>query len=132
MNLFKLFTLVLMLSVFAACGDDEVECVQTDWVGTYTGTITCTEDGTAEDPEDVTITVTASGTDKLIFEYDTDNSDIETDPLDFNGCDVNVSESDQGLSLTITANLDGDVLTFTDVFTANGESSTCVIAANRN
>jgi len=121
-----------MLSVFAACGDDEVECVQADWVGTYTGTSTCTEDGITEDPEDVTITVTASGTDKLIFKYDTDNSGIETDPYDFNGCDVNASESDQGITLTVTAILDEEFLVFTDELSANGESTRCVIAANRN
>ncbi len=131
MNLFKFFTLVVMLFVFQACGDDD-DCVQADWVGTYSGTIVCTEDGVEEDPEDVVITVTAAGTDQLIFNYDTTNTGLETDPLDVDGCDVNFSASEQGITLTVSADLDGDNLSFTDVFSGNGFSSTCVITATRN
>ncbi len=132
MNLFKLFTLMVLLSVFAACGNDDDDCAQADWVGTYSGTIVCTEDGVEEDPEDVTVTITASGTDQLVFEYDTPSTGLETDPLDISGCDVNFSASEQGITLTVSADLDGDNLKFTDVFSGNGFSSTCVIDATRN
>ena len=133
MKLFKLFTLLMMISVFTACGDDEEDCVQADWVGTYSGTITCTESsGTLEDSGDVTVNITASGSNNIIITYDSDLTEIETEPLAFSGCTLSETVSDGGFSLTITADLAGDELTLTDVFSADTESSTCVINATRN
>ena len=55
-----------MLS-FAACNsdDDSSGCTQADWVGTYNGTVDC--NGVEED---VTVTITASGSDAVIIRYE--------------------------------------------------------------
>ena len=68
MKLFKLLLLFAILSTITACGDDD-DCVQADWVGVYTGTVTCTEDGVVLDTEDVTVTISAEGSDQISIVY---------------------------------------------------------------
>lgn len=130
MNLFKLSFLLILMTFLASCGDDDdSNCVQADWVGTYTGTQTCTgEDATA-----VTVTITASGANDVIIAYDDDAGfGSEFDPLTPSGCDIDKSATEQGLTLEIEASVDGNTFTLKEVFSQGAVSNTCNITATRN
>jgi hypothetical protein len=129
MKLFKLSFLFLALLSVAACGDDDdtIDCTQSDWIGTYAGSIDC--DGTEED---VTVTITSSGTDNLIVIYNTTALETEFDPLPFTSCDLVANSSSGSLTLAINATLDGDRLTFNEATTVDGNTSLCSITATRN
>lgn len=131
MKLLKLSFILLLVSVFAACGGDDEsgsgDCVQADWVGVYTGTINC--DGTGE--EDVTVTITASGTDAVIIKYETATLESEFDPYTPDGCEIDDTQSQSGISLTVEATLDGNTLTFKDILGTSLANITCSLTATK-
>ena len=131
MKLFKLLLLFAILSTITACGDDD-DCVQADWVGVYTGTVVCTEDGVVLDTEDVTVTISAEGSDQISIVYVTPITGLDTDAIDFNGCNVTSSGEDLGVTISVVADLDGDDLVLTDNLTSAMFSSSCVVNATRN
>ena len=129
MNFFRLSFFLLLVVAMTACGKDDdgtVTCTQSDWVGTYEGTLDC--DGTVED---VTVTITASGADAIIIVYETTTVTAEYDPLTPDACDLTATSSDIGISLTVDAALDGNKLAFSEVLTLGGSTSTCDITATR-
>ena len=127
MKLWKLSFVLLTLFFAAACEDEEMPmvCMLSDWVGTYSGTQTC--DG--NDPQNVTVNVTASGADALFFSYSTANGSTTafTMPFTFDGCTVSFSLTESGVTSTVDAELMGDNLSFDD--NAFGD---CMITATRN
>lgn len=134
MNFLKSFTLLLILFSIAACADDDdtpIVCGQSDWVGTYTGTVDC--DGLVLD---ATATITASGTDDIILSYvSVDSTGTETltfDPLPFDGCDLDATASGGGDTVTLDADLNGDELTINTTVTTAAGTSTCRVVATRD
>lgn len=131
MNLFKFFILAIMLSVFAACGDGDEGCVQADWVGTYSGTVSCTNDGVTYDEESVTLTITASGTDRLIISYVTPSLTNEIDPLLFNDCELRINFGQSGATQAFIAELDVENLYYEEHFVSNTSASICEFTVTR-
>lgn len=131
MNLFKFFTLAIMLTVFVACGDDDEGCVQADWVGTYSGTVSCTDDGVTFDEENVTLTITASGTDRLIISYITPSLTNEIDPLSFNDCELIFNIGQSGATQAFIAELDGENLYYEEHFVSNTNAFICEFTVTR-
>jgi hypothetical protein len=129
MNLLRLSFLLLLAVTYASCGDDDdPTCVQADWVGTYTGTITC--DG---DTEDVTVAITASGSDAVFIEYSTMTVDVSyTEPITLENCNLELTGSDMGITVSIAASLDGDNVSLTEIFSGSGFESNCTITATRD
>ncbi len=115
----NLFLILALLFTLSSCGGDD-DCVQADWLGTYTGTEDCNGETT-----DAIITVTAEGDDMIVFLIATDVSTAEFDPLPFDGCNVDMSDSDGTLTLDLSVDLDGNDLTLSSVFTVDNESSRC-------
>ena len=108
MKLLQLFILLTIFSTFTACSnDDDENCNQSDWIGTYTGTINYF---TSQDSvEDVTVTVTSSGSDAIILKYETPTSENEFDPLTPQECQVISGEHvdpPDGELININASLD--------------------------
>lgn len=131
MNLSKISFLLLIALFWSSCGDDDEAmktCTQSDWTGTYAGTLDC-GDG---DVEDVTVTITADGTENIVIEYETSSLTAEFDPIPFSNCDLDFTATDGTLTVTVDAALDGDNLTFNEVISTGASSSTCVIEATRN
>lgn len=125
--MFKLAPLLLAVLFIASCGDDDEDmmvCTQADWVGAYSGTQTCVGD----DPQDVTITFIASGTDSLDIMYESaDGTTVSfTAAFPFEGCSISANSTD----LTVEATLTGDELFFRDVI--NAFDTDCSINATRN
>lgn len=129
MNFFKLSILFAFIVVLAGCKDDEPEpvvCTQANWIGTYVGTQDC--DG---DVEDLTVTITASGTDAIVIFHETTSVETTFDPLTPSGCSLDATNSDQGLTLTISSSISGDEFTLVETFSDGTETSTCTITATR-
>lgn len=131
MKLFKLTFLLFTLLSVAACGDDEEvtpTCEQADWVGTYTATTDCTSDQS----ESVVLTVTAVGTDSLVFAYvNADNSSsLEIGPLSFDGCDIDLVDTEE--EVTLTANLNNSSVMLTIGSTDATAGPGCTISGTRN
>ncbi|MEM9525864.1 MAG: hypothetical protein AAGA31_04595 [Bacteroidota bacterium] len=136
MKTLKLSFFALVVLCFAACQDDDdtpAVCTQSDWVGSYSGTVTC--DG---DTDDVEVTITASGTDNIVIEYtvtDTANTVVLTttyDPLPFNSCDFSNMASGGGFTASIMADLSGNSLSLSETLSDSTTTSTCQIMATRN
>lgn len=129
MNFLKLSFFALLVVAMAACNKDDDNppiCTQSDWVGTYDGTIDC--DGSTEN---VTIIIAASGTTALDISYSTSTSSTTyTEPLTPVNCDLDFTATDAGLTLTVDASLNGDNLTFKEAISGN-ISSICEITATR-
>ena len=136
----KLTYILILAIILAACGednDDNVEsCAQSNWVGTYTGTLNCDGDFTLD--EGVDVTITADGSDAIVICYaspSTKNCYLAITP---EGCDINNdnTQSGGGVTVTINASLDGDNLTISEVVDAEVGSGvpsyTCTITATRN
>lgn len=116
------FNFLLLLAVglfFTSCGSDE--CTQDDWVGTYTGTISCPD----EDPEDTTYVITAGATDNEIL--------IDGDAVTFDGCKISITEVDPffGAEITLELELDGNNLNGTASTTLLGITATCDITSSK-
>ncbi|TXF85685.1 hypothetical protein FUA23_20225 [Neolewinella aurantiaca] len=135
MKVLKLSLFLFAILSITACGDDDDQmaavCSQSDWVGTYSGTITCVEDGDT-DTEDVTVTITASGADNIIVSYEQPGITTTYDPLPFTNCEFSLTASEQGITLTSTGETDGNNITLTEIYSAGTESSTCTIEATRD
>lgn len=121
------FLVMGMLLISPGCKkDDDNKCTQSDWVGTYKGTVTC--DGTSED---VTLTITASGAAAIVIKYETANGTTEYDPQTPDGCKLNISGTDGGITATINATLDGSKLTLSESLSGGGITSSCNITVTR-
>lgn len=126
-SLLSFLVMGLVLTTISCKKDkDSDSCSQSDWVGTYAGTVTC--DGTTED---VTVTITANGSSNIDIKYETGFSSTEIDDLAPSGCSLSRSGSFGGFSSTVNATLDGDKLTFSDETSFGGTTETCSITANR-
>ena len=134
MKFLKILFLMALVATFTACGDDEedlpTDCVQADWVGTYTGTSSCT--ASTGDEDDATVIITASGTDAVIVVTIIPGLESEYDPIVIDACRLEFSDTDSGITLSVDAMLDGDELIFDEIFEAGGQSETCTIIATRN
>lgn len=118
----------MLVLLIAACNDDDTDdCMQSDWVGTYTGTAVC--DGVSDS---TIVIITASGSEAVIIEYEVGGLTTTYDPITPNGCLIDYSESQSGLTIDFDAAINMDNLTFTEVLSGNGQSSTCVITATRD
>lgn len=134
MNFLKSSFLLLALLSIVACNDDDdtpIVCGQSDWVGTYAGTIDCGGVVT-----DATATVTASGTDNIILSYistdTTGSATLTFDPLPFDGCDLNATAAGGGDSITLDADLSGDELTIDVTTTTIAGTTMCRLVATRD
>ncbi len=130
MKTFKLSLLLLAILSIAACSDDDdgmTTCLQSDWVGTYSGTVDC--DGVTED---VTVTVAASGTANLLVSYQSPTVQTNFDPLPFSNCDLVATATGAGFTVTLDADLAGNQLTLEEVISDSTSTSTCLITATRN
>lgn len=125
MKFLKASLLLMSILAFASCGDDDA-CTQSDWVGVYTGTANC--DGTSEN---VTVTITASGSENIKIVYETPTVLTEYDPFTPDGCSLNVSQSQAGASISVNATLDGESLSLTEAIDFGGLSTNCSISASR-
>lgn len=135
-NLLKLSILLALGFGINACKDKEEPsvtpvvntstCKQSDWVGSYSGIMDC--DG---DTATTVFTISASGSDALIIKYDQENLSAEFDPITPSGCKLDKTTSESGITLHVEANIDGDKLTFKEIFTFDGESDTCMTTAMR-
>ncbi len=129
MNFLKSSLFALLVVGFVACKKDDDSsstCTQSDWVGTYEGTTDC--GGTSED---VTVTITASGTDAIVIEYATPSLTSTYDPITPSNCSINESGTDLGITLTVDADLDGDKLTIKETISGGGADFTCNLTATR-
>ena len=130
MNFLKLSLFLATIFCLAACGDDDdatPTCSQANWTGEYTGTQSC-----AGISEDVTVTITANGAEAIVVFYETPTGTTEYYPLTPVECDLDVSDSDAGLTITVDASLDGDNLSLIESISAGGATSSCTITATRN
>ena len=128
MKLLKLSFLLVLITFLSACSDDDDPvCLQSDWVGTYTGTINCA--GTTEDVE---VVITAAGPDAVIINYDSDTMGSVYDPIIPNGCDIDLTDSDGTFTLIVDAFLDGDNLILREDLGTTTATLTCNITATRN
>ena len=129
MKAFKLTFLLLTLLTIAACEDDEdpIVCGQSDWVGTYEGTIDC--DGTVED---VTLVITASGADNIVVVYSTATQSTTYDPLPFTECTLVNMASGGGVSANINLALNGNTLTLDETLSIDTTSTNCMATLTRN
>lgn len=121
--------MALSLLILVGCKEDEPEppaCDQSNWTGTYVGSQDC--DGTVED---VTVTITSSGTTDVIFAYELSGLEVTYDPLTINGCSLDATNEDMGLSLTVNASISGDEFSLTEVLSDGTTTSNCVITATR-
>ena len=123
------FLIIGLLATTAGCKDEDGDsdtCMQSDWVGSYTGTVNC--DGQTEN---VTLTITASGTDAIDIEYNTGTATTTLGPLTFNNCNIDLSTTDSGVTISVKATLDGDNLTVMESLSGGGIDSSCDITATR-
>lgn len=131
MNFLRLAFILMLFIGLSNCkknDDDAATCTQADWVGTYSGTIDC-DDGSSES---VTVTITADGTADIVIEHATVSVTTEYDPLTPSNCNIDVSNSAGGFSVSINASLDGNNLEIEETLSGGGNSSTCTITATRN
>ncbi|PHN00884.1 hypothetical protein [Flavilitoribacter nigricans] len=120
--------LMVLLAVSSCKKDDDTmtTCTPADWVGTYVGTIDC--DGNTED---ITVTITASGTDDIIISYQTATVSADYDPLPPDGCDLDISASGGGFTASVDGELDGNSLTFTETISDGTNTTSCSVTATR-
>ena len=129
MKFLKLSILLLAVLCFNACGDDDADpvCTQAEWTGTYEGSIDC-----AGDTEDAVVTITASGTNDVIIIFETPSYTIEYDPLTPSGCDIDRTDTDMGITLTVDVVLDGDNFTLIQTVSSDTGTNLCTLTATRN
>ena len=122
------FSAVVLFAV--ACDNDGETCISSDWVGTYTGTADC--DGTVSNTA-VTITESSS---LITIEYvvsDSTGSITTTYPATaIDGCAYSLTQSDNGLTMTVAASIDGDNLSINEVITNGTDTFTCDVTATRD
>lgn len=144
MNVFRMAFLFAVLFFLTACSEEDgaTDCEQSDWVGTYSGTIDC--DG---ETEAVTLVITALGDSDIIVSYSTalvsDYSPGQTTP---DGCEIEHTLSEGGLEIVIMATLSESELIYEEEITTTDisfggsvgsgvggeQSSTCIINATKD
>lgn len=119
------FSFMILALSWSSCDDDSiVPCSQEAWRGTYNGIIDCNGS-----QEEVTLIITASGTDAIRIRYQTAlSSTVIMDPITPNEC---VFDAATPTGTMISAELDGNSITYTEVI-SGVFSSTCVITATKN
>lgn len=125
MKIQKLLPCLILILLLTACSKDD-DCTQMDWVDTYVGTVDC--DGTVED---VTIIITASGSDAVIIESETVTVTTTYEAITIDGCELNLSDSALGFSADIEAELNGNQLSISESFSGGGFDSECKYTATR-
>lgn len=131
MKLLKLTSAILLsfilLSSCGGDGDDDV-CTQSDWTGTYVGTEDCDSESVP-----VEIMISADGSDSVTirYEYSDGSGYVEFDPIQFDGCSLSITDSQDGISLTINATIEDSTFTMTEEFSSDGESASCTIAGTK-
>lgn len=124
--------LLLIILTWFACNntEDEPACIQSDWVGTYEGTLTCDVNTTA-----VTVTIRAGDMDAILIEYEfqdgATNTTIVFDPITPDACSIDEMGSNNGLTARIDATLDGDNLTLIESLSDGVNTDSCEIMATR-
>ena len=131
MKLLKPSILLTTIFFMTACSKEEA-CLQSDWLGTYTGTESCSGDN-----KDVIVTITADGTNGIVLTTKSEFGEIEYPSIAPINCDFEYDSSDYGgafpeISLTLDGALDGNTLTIIDVLRFEDYLSTCKITATRN
>lgn len=132
MNFLKLSFLLMLAVAFFSCDDDDETktCTQSDWIGSYTGTIDC--DG---ETADVTVVITESGSEEIVVKYDYTVESVtissEYDPLKPDNCNYSESSSAGGISGSVKMNLDGDQLTIEEVLSDGTTTATCNLNTTR-
>lgn len=103
------------LIVMFSCGDDNGDCVQADYIGTWTGTESCTPLGTENN---VTITVIEKGN-----ALEIDGGEFVTDEVGIDGCSVSRDATTFGTGFKYSGSLsdDGGTLTLTHTQELVGE-----------
>ncbi len=121
--------LFVFLTTATSCEDDEdIVCLQSNWIGTYSGVIDC-----AGTEEDLTLTITADGADNIVISYETPTTTVSFTPIPFNNCDLEASFTQDNLTISIASNLTGgEVLNLMQTIVDGTTTSVCEIAATRN
>jgi hypothetical protein len=128
MKLLKLSLLVALVFSFTACDDETDTCIESNWVGNYTGTQDC--DGTLED---VTVTITAGSGDSIIIKTESAGLTTTFDPMMFEACSLSSTVTENGVTATTTASIiSSSILSIKEVYTGNGSTTTCTISATRD
>ncbi len=127
MNLLKLSFLLVAIVALSACNkdDDSSDCVQADWVGTYTGVEDC--QGITDS---ITITIVASGSDITVS---TDGTSLYG-TMSLDGCEAKLDNSVGGAGQIYEAELNGTSLTLKDIVDVPivGSSTICTVTATKN
>lgn len=100
-NLFSAYAILLLITVFASCGEDEISsCEQSNFVGTYTivGDSICSADNTITGPQ--SFFLTAGSTENTVLENG--EEDLILTIVDCEASDDFVSYSLDGENLTST------------------------------
>lgn len=108
-----------------SCGSDD--CTSDDFIGSYTGTIVCSDGQT----EDVTAAISEGNDNSIVIVIDGESYDVEID-----GCDLIIPETSFeffGIVTTTSGEgeLDGSVLSITQKLSAFGISETCDIVMSK-
>ena len=121
--------LFVFLTTATSCEDDEdIVCLQSNWIGTYSGVIDC-----AGTEEDLTLTITADGADNIVISYETPTTTVDFTPIPFNNCNLEASFTQDNLTISIASNLTGgEVLNLMQTIVDGTTTSVCEIAATRN
>ncbi len=122
--------LIILCGFCAACGEQEPDCLQSDFVDSYLGTMECV--GTAA--EEVTVTITAEGTNAVNFAYEAPSGTGSfTDAFTVESCDLERVLTDSGFTSTVRISLEGDKLSYSEVIldALGVELSNCTILASR-
>lgn len=101
-------------------------CALSRWAGTYVGTADC--NGSVED---VTVTITTSGADVIIINYETRSRTGNSGLLIPIDCSVNDFSTTGSINTSWEAELDGDNVSVTETVTGVGGDFSCVITAVR-
>jgi len=123
-----LFYLVVFFSIITvtSCGGDG-DCVQKDWVGTWSGTFV----DEAGDQVTTVAMITAVGTDQIQFSSD----GVDYDPVTISGCNFEIDQTVESflgdLGAKIDANLDGDQIDMDVEATLFGITTSHNVVLNR-
>lgn len=125
--LFGMFFSVLFFAT-TGCGDDEPDCVQADYIGTYNST-----GGSCSDPSVSVLgakyTITPGSASDEIKIADEDGITYTTK---IDGCKIEKIEQDLGvLKTTIEGSLEGNVITFNTKLTSGGNTVTCTFIGTK-
>ena len=121
----NLLGLLLFCFILASCGGDS--CSEADFVGSWSGTIACNTEPT----EDIEIVITEGSGGNINLEIDG-----ETQPVEVNGCSLNIPETTidffgTPIITSASGSLDGDALTIVQNLSALGLEETCTINLTR-